>query len=148
MDARRKKPSVVIIREVDAQMTGSGCCGKLVGDSTRFGDRRVFEQSRQVMQQCGQLSDALRQELGDGIEITLVDPRNQLYLWPKLVRDVWRYRAPLGAALRTMAMAFSLPAVIVNGRVVASRRLPEFSELVRRIRVFSDPTPSQTTHAA
>lgn len=120
-------------------MTGSGCCGKLVGDNARFSGRSVFLESRLVMQDCGRLSDALRREMGDAIEITLVDPRNQLYLWPKLARDVWRFHTPVGAAMRTLAMAFSLPAVIVNGRVVASRRLPEMSELVASIRKLIPP---------
>jgi hypothetical protein len=135
MTPTRQKPSVIIIREMDSQMTGSGCCGKLIGDTTRYGGRVVFRESRRLMQQCGELSEALRQELGDAVDITLVDPRNQLYLWPRLVRDVWRFRTPLTAALRTLAMAFSLPAVIVNGRVVASRHLPELPELIRAIRV-------------
>ena len=42
----------------------------------------------------------------------------------KLWGDVWRYRPGLWAGLRTALQLFSLPAVVVNGRVVSVRGQP------------------------
>ena len=63
-----------------------------------------------------------------------VDPRNHLYLIPKLLADVIRYRPPLLDALRTLFMVFAVPAVIANGRVAYSGRIPEAREAVAALR--------------
>ena len=42
----------------------------------------------------------------------------------KLVGDVLRYRPGLGAGLKTALQLFSVPAVVVNGRVISRRDRP------------------------
>jgi len=42
------KPSIILIRETDAQLTGSGCCGKLEGDNAKFSNAFVFSETRQL----------------------------------------------------------------------------------------------------
>jgi len=68
------------------------------------------------------------------LSVNAVDPRNQLYLVPKLLADVFRYRPPLLEALRTLFMVFAVPAVIANGRVVYSGDIPEAAEAVATLR--------------
>ena len=121
--------SVVLIRENAEQVTGSGCCGKLEGDNTLLGGHDMFVQSRQHQRDVGVLHRAIREFFPpvDGreqVSVITVDPRNQLYLMPKLWRDVWRYRPGLKAGLQAMLQLFSLPAVVVNGRVISRRNRP------------------------
>ena len=66
--------------------------------------------------------------------VNAVDPRNNLYLIPKLLADVIRYRPPLLEALRALFMVFGVPAVIANGRVVYSGDIPEAGEAVATLR--------------
>ena len=68
------------------------------------------------------------------LSVNVVDPRNHLYLIPKLLADVVRYRPPLLDALRTVFMVFAVPAVIANGRVAYSSDIPEAPEAVAAIR--------------
>lgn len=121
--------SVVLIRENAEQLTGSGCCGKLEGDNALLGGSNVFQHTRQGQRELGLLHRTLREffpprEGREQVSIVTVDPRNQLYLIAKLWRDVFRYRPGISAALRTMLQLFSLPAVIVNGRVISRRNRP------------------------
>ena len=122
-----------MIREAAEQITGSGCCGKLEGDNSRFRGDWVFAESRQVEEKTGEVARWLWEEFGDAIELTIVDPRNQLYLFPKIVRDVLCFRPQFGAALRSVCMAFSCPAILINGTVKFSRRIPERQEVVQAV---------------
>lgn len=115
--------SVVLICEQPLQVTGSGCCGKLEGDPALTGAARAFRATCREREGMGLLYRAVRhlfrRQLDDGlVTVVEVDPRNQLYLAPKLWRDVLLYRPGLWRGLRTAFQAFALPAVIVNGRVL------------------------------
>ena len=118
--------SVVLIREYAEQLTGSGCCGKLEGDNSLLGGGRAFEQTRRVQRDFGVLHRTIREfypaeEGRQQVNVVTVDPRNQLYLVPKLWADVLTYGPGWRAGLRTMLQWFSLPAVVVNGRIVSGR---------------------------
>jgi len=118
--------SVILIRENAEQLTGSGCCGKLEGDGTLLGHGREFDHARADQRSHGLLHRTLREffpprEGRPQVAVVTVDPRNQLYLISKLWRDVWRYRPGLRSGLITLLQLFSLPAVIVNGRVISRR---------------------------
>jgi len=121
--------SVLLIREAAEQITGSGCCGKLDDDDPSLRGRDVFAEARKHQHDMGLLHRAIRKFFPprDGREQVVsivVDPRNQLYLIPKLLRDVLRYRPGWRAGLRTVFQMFSLPAVVVNGRVISRRGQP------------------------
>lgn len=121
--------SVILIRENAEQLTGGGCCGTLDDSdpSVRSGD--LFRHVRQQQEQLGVLHRAIRRFFDDDltpgrIAVVTVDPRNQLYLAPKLLWDVVRYRPGWKAGLKTAVQWFALPAVVVNGRVLGNRQKP------------------------
>lgn len=122
--------SVILIREHAEQLTGSGCCGKLQGDQVAKGrGSALFRHTRADQESIGVLHRAIREFFPprggrESVTVTTIDPRNQLSLVPKLTADVLRYRPPWNDALRTTFQLFSLPAVIVNGRVLSRRGQP------------------------
>jgi hypothetical protein len=121
--------SVILIREYAEQLTGGGCCGALSEDDPSVEGRGIFDHLKQQQRDLGILHRTVRQffpPVGglEQVAVVTVDPRNQLYLWPKLLCDVLRYRPGWRAGLRTALQLFSLPAVVVNGRVISRRDGP------------------------
>jgi len=121
--------SVILIRENAEQVTGGGCCGTLDDDDPMLRGRDLFRQARQHQRDLGLLLRAIRKsfpgEEGEGqVAVVTVDPRNQLYLIAKLLGDVFRYRPGWTAGLKTALQVFSLPAVVLNGRVISRRGRP------------------------
>ncbi len=133
MIAKMQKPSIILIRETEEQVAASGCCGKFEGDFARGAGEWVFPERRQIKESMGAVTRWLKEEFGDAIELTIVDPRNPLYLFPKIIRDVWRFRPSLGATVRSVCLAFSFPAVLVNGAVKFSRRVPAREEILQAV---------------
>ena len=120
------KVSILLIRESPEQMSGSGCCGKLEGDQSITGGTAAFRDIRQTQKEFGVLHRTVVEFYGPALQsgdltITTIDPRNQLYLIPKLCSDVWRYRPCWKKALSSLLQMFSLPAVVLNGRVISQR---------------------------
>lgn len=114
--------SVVLVRELPQQVTGSGCCGKLIGQNARCAPGDPFAEARQVQARFGVYHRAVRAFFSpEQVSIVTVDPRNQLYLSAKLWRDVFVYRPGLRAGLRSLFQVFSPPAVVVNGQVLTLR---------------------------
>ncbi len=123
---RSPKVSIILIRETAEQMTGSGCCGRLEGDHKLTGGGAAFQEVRRQQESFGILHRAVVEFFAEEyrsheLEIVTVDPRNQLYLIPKLIGDVWRYRPGVWSGLLTVCQFHSLPAVIVNGSVLSRR---------------------------
>lgn len=127
------KPSIILIRETDAQMTGSGCCGKLEGDNATFFGNYVFADTRKIKEDMGEIVQALNGEFGEAVEITLVDPRNQLYLYPKILKDIWKYRPSWKSTMKGIFMMISVPSIIINGEICYIRKIPNEQEIVKRV---------------
>lgn len=130
--------SVLLICDRPEQMTGSGCCGKVKGDPSLTGSDRAFDETEKAQEEMALLYRTVRQLYAEEVEsgqiiIITVDPRNQLYLIPKLWGDVFRYRPGWKAGLRSLFQLFSIPAVIVNGKPIHKRNQPL--------------TPDQLSHA-
>lgn len=123
-----RTPSILLIREWEAQMSGSGCCGRLEGDFLVCDGEPVAVERRAVMERMGPLYMALRERLGDSVDMEVVDPRN-VSLFFLLVRDFWRFRVGFGEALRTLAR-IPVQAVVVNGRVVARGEWPHVERVM------------------
>ena len=120
--------SVILIRENAEQLTG-GCCGSLNDDDPLVEPKNLFRDAKRHQQDLGLLHRAMRGLFParggrQQVAVVTVDPRNQLYLIPKLWRDVFRYRPGWRPGLRTALQLFSLPAVVVNGRVISRRGQP------------------------
>ena len=133
------RPSIILIREWEAQMSGSGCCGRLQGDVLDIGGRRVFPERRQAMEAMGPLYRAIRARYGDAVEVMVVDPRNWVSLMIRLVRDFIRCRVPFGAILHTLN-SISTVAVVLNGRIVARGDWPDPDIVLRRIDAVGEPS--------
>lgn len=130
------KPSVVLVREWEQQMSSSGCCGRLEGDLLGAGGERVFPERRAIMEAMGPLYRRLRGRFGDDLDLLVVDPRNQISLIPRLVRDFGRYGVGWREALRTLR-DLSTSAVIVNGRLFARGAWPPAEAVIVQIERFN-----------
>jgi hypothetical protein len=125
---RLPKPSVILVREWEQQLTGSGCCGKLEGDFLGCGDDAVFAERRAVMERMGPVYRSIRERFGEAVELQVVDPRNPSLIF-LLLRDFQAYRVGLRSALATL---FGLPkqGVIVNGALVDRTTHPNAERIV------------------
>jgi hypothetical protein len=120
---KRPRTSVILVREWEQQLTGSGCCGKLEGDFLGCGDTTVFAERRAVMERMGPVYRTIRERCGDAVEVQVVDPRN-IALIPFLVRDFWTFRVGIRSALATL-VGLPKQGVIVNGRLVDRTAHPD-----------------------
>ena len=127
------KPSIILIRETDAQLTGSGCCGKLEGDNAKFNDSFVFTETRQIKETMGDVLQILTKKFSDSIEISVVDPRNFLYLYPKILKDVLVFRPSLKSTLKALFMMIAVPSIIINGEIFRTTDFSNNEEVARRI---------------
>ncbi len=119
MDTHR----LILVREWDAQHTGSGCCGK-VGGGHELCDQDDFRRSRDEMERVGAIYRALYETFGDELDLTVVDPRNTMWLLPTVYRDARRRGLPAGKAVRTMAMSTANGAIVLDGKVLFDGKLP------------------------
>ncbi len=152
----RAKVSVLLIREAAEQMTGSGCCGRLEGDNSITGGAEAFREVRQQQAAFGILHRAVGDFFADSVrsgelEIVTIDPRNQLYLIPRLFTDVWRFRPGFFSGLSTVLQLFALPAVVVNGRVISRRGRPMdpdcLCHAVNQLLSAADSQPAQKVYS-
>jgi hypothetical protein len=125
-------PSVILVREWEQQMSSSGCCGRLEGDTLSWGGEQCFVERRRIMETVGELYRAIRARYGDAVEIRIVDPRNIPALIPTLVSEFRRYGVPVREAFRTI-FGLKVNSVVVNGRLVGRKGLPDPSTLLALI---------------
>lgn len=124
------RPSVILVREWEQQMSSSGCCGRLQGDLLGDGESRIFAERRRIMEAMGPLYRALKARFGSDVDVLVVDPRNLVSLIPRLIRDFIHYHVPLSHAFATLSGVSTLT-VIVNGRIYARGRWPDAGALAR-----------------
>lgn len=130
---------VVLVRQWDQQMSGSGCCGRLGGLNDELSDPIDFAPQRIDMEEMGVIYRRLRAELGEDVELTVVDPRNIVWLVPRLLRD-GHARGLRGAALwREVRRGTSSMAVVVDGLAVAWGDLPGPDEVLARVMAQLQP---------
>lgn len=144
------RPSLLLVREWEQQMSSSGCCGRLEGDLLLWRGERCFPDRRRIMEGAGVLYRAVRDRYDDDVEIRVVDPRNQLALLPVLIRDFRRHRVPFREAVRTL-VGLDVQSVVVNGRLLSRGGWPDPEVLLRRLAEAFDgrlAAPSETTPPA
>ncbi len=133
--SERLRHRVILVREWDSQVTGSGCCGRLGGEKTELGDTTTFAANRREMERMGEVYRALRKDLFDEeVELTVVDPRNAVWLIPAILRDARRRGFSALETWRQLRDGVSYNAVIFDGKVLFSGRVPAAEDAVAAVR--------------
>jgi hypothetical protein len=110
---------VVLVREWDAQMSGSGCCGRLGGVGDELGEASTYAETRMGMEEMGIVYRALRAAFPEELlAIEVVDPRNMIWLLPALTRDARRRGLRPREIASLLRRGVRQHAVIVDGLVV------------------------------
>ena len=138
----RREPCVILIREWEQQLSGSGCCGRVEGYFLSRDGQSAFPERRACMDAMGPLYLALRDRFGDELELHVVDPRNSLSMIFLLLRDFWAFRVGVGDALKTISR-LSIQASVVNGRLVSHGEWPDPMEVIRIIEEAISETAPQ-----
>ena len=127
---------IILVREWDAQLTASGCCGRLGGENTELGDAETFAANRAEMEAMGEVYRALRAELFDeDAEITVVDPRNMIWLVPTIMKDARRRGLGIKEVWDNIRRGVSYTAIIVDGKVLFSSRIPPPEDAVAAVKM-------------
>jgi len=115
----RRQHRIMLVREWDSQTSGSGCCGRLGGEHCDVGHPDTFAHNRPLMEAMGVIYRALRSELPrDAVEITVVDPRNMVWLIPTILRDGRRRGMGAGELWRQVNAGVRNGAIVVDGRAL------------------------------
>ncbi len=126
---------IILVREWDAQVAASGCCGRLGGENTELGDAETFAANRKEMEAMGKVYRALRAELFDeDAEITVVDPRNMVWLVPTILKDARRRGLGPRGVWTQLKRGVSYNAIIVDGKTLFSGRIPPPEDAVAAIK--------------
>ncbi len=126
---------IILVREWDAQLAASGCCGRLGGENTELGDAETFAANRCEMEAMGEVYRALRAELFDeDAEITVVDPRNMVWLVPAIMKDARRRGLGIKEVWDNLRRGVSYTAIIVDGKVLFSGRIPPPEDAVAAVK--------------
>ncbi|HET7313832.1 hypothetical protein [Salinisphaera sp.] len=123
---------LILIREQDAQHSGSGCCGRLGEAHTALGGAADFSHSRALMEALGVVYRRLR-DVAPGLSIDVVDSRNTIWLYPAVWRASRRAGYGLGASLKNLSRAGAATAVVLDGDVLFSGALPEPDSVVAAV---------------
>jgi len=115
---------VLLVRQWDQQVGGSGCCGRFssgAAESLCAAADDPYAHARADMEAMGVVYRALRERYSDDlVGITVVDPRNTAWLLPTIWRDARRRGLSRAAALRQVHRGTSPRAVVCDGVVVAT----------------------------
>lgn len=121
---RGRTHRVLLVREWDSQHGSSGCCGRLGGVDTELGRAEDYAHARATMVEMGGVYRALREAFPD-VDVTVVDPRNWIWLWPAVYRDARACGLGPWQAARQSAAAGGPATVVVDGVVVSAREVPD-----------------------
>jgi hypothetical protein len=126
---------IILVREWDAQLAASGCCGRLGGENSELGDKDTFAANRCEMEAMGEVYRALRAELfNEDAEITVVDPRNMIWLVPSLLKDARKRGFGIRETWNHLRRGVSYTAIIVDGRTLFNGRIPPVEDAVAAVK--------------
>ncbi|AWN16396.1 hypothetical protein [Salinisphaera sp. LB1] len=123
---------LILVREQDAQHSGSGCCGRLGEAHTDLGGAADYAHSRAVMESVGMVYRRLR-DAAPGLVIDVVDPRNTIWLYPAVWRASRRAGRGVGASLKSLSRAGAAAAIVLDGEVLYSGALPAPETIVAAV---------------
>lgn len=126
---------VVLVREWDAQTSSSGCCGRLGGVHNELGEADTYAHVRSDMEAMGAVYRAIRAEWpADEVEVSVVDPRNMVWLLPAIWRDGRRRGLSPAEAWREIRHGIAQNAIVVDGKVVLAGTAPHPAEALAAVR--------------
>ncbi|MBA2617687.1 MAG: hypothetical protein H0U91_05890 [Rubrobacter sp.] len=126
---------IILVREWDTQVAASGCCGRLGGENSELGEKETFAANRCEMEAMGEVYRALKAELFDeDAEITVVDPRNMVWLIPSLLKDARKRGFGIAETWSHLRRGVSYTAIVVDGKTLFSGRIPPVEDAVRAVR--------------
>jgi hypothetical protein len=121
---RSPRHRVLLVRQWDQQVGGSGCCGRFSSatlDSLHAPGCDPWAHARTDMEVMGAAYRVLRGRYPtDEVDVTIADPRNTAWLLPAVWRDARRRGLQPLAALRQVHRATSPRAVVCDGLVLAT----------------------------
>lgn len=135
----QQRHRVLLVREWDVQTSGSGCCGRLgsetVGSLTgRIAPEEPYARNRAEMERFGAAYRALRDRYReDELDLTVVDPRNAIWLVPAIWRDARRRGLSPREALHQVFRGTATRAVICDGLVLTAGEAPDSGEVVAAV---------------
>ena len=111
-------------------MSASGCCGRIEGDLLDGSGGLGFAERRKTMESLGPLYQALKDRYGAEVEVSVIDPRNQVILLPKLLGDARRHGVGLRDTFRTL-LRLTTTAVVIDGRLFSRGEWPKPERVCR-----------------
>ena len=81
----------------------------------------------------GDVFQTLTRKYSDSVEIAVVDPRNFLYLYPKILKDVLVFRPSLRSTLKAIFMMITVPSIVINGEIFRTNDFSNNEEVAQRI---------------
>jgi hypothetical protein len=89
-----------------------------------------YHEIRESAGECGRLHREIRERYGEEeVEIIQIEPKDYIYVMPRVIKDIIKRRVPLIHSIRTLFLWYPVPAVIVNGKVVGKGKVPAAREL-------------------
>lgn len=125
------------MRENDS---GSGCicCSGGMGEHAK--KEPSYRGIRESAGECGRLHREIRERYREEeVEIIQIEPKDYIYVVPRVIRDILRRRVPLASSIRTILLWHPVPAVIVNGRIVGKGKVPDARELFEELEKSTCP---------
>lgn len=133
---------ILLVRELDAQVSASGCCGRIGGKDSEIGGGEDYAHNRVEMEAMGEVYRALKKALFDeDVDITVVDPRNAMWLLPTILRDARRNGLSVGETLRSVKNGISYNSIVFDGKVLFSGRVPTAEAAVEAVRRELESAP-------
>lgn len=112
------KSSVIIIEEQTVIMINK--CAPFDKElAKRVANVDVSEFKQRELKIVGEIYRNLSEQYKEEIDLVKVDPRNPVYLLPKLIKETVRNRVPFVKALHTIFF-YRVPSIIVNGEMITS----------------------------
>jgi hypothetical protein len=98
-----------------------------------FGDKDLFIESRQIMNQMGEIYRYLYQNYADDLEIEVMDPRNSISFFVTLLREKRIRRGSWRSFIKTAVYGLSKQSIIINGQLFSKGTLPSIEEIEKKI---------------